>query len=125
MFNGIVVRGNAIGDTMFYGRGAGKLPTASAVVADVIDAVKHVKARKYVDWEEGGEDAVSDYRLLKNRRYVRAKIAPEEAVRRFGDVKLLGEHFGSIAFVTQELDDYALAQRLSPELICAEYRVLE
>ena len=41
VFNGIFVRGNVIGDVMFYGAGAGKLPTASAVVADVIDAVKH------------------------------------------------------------------------------------
>ena len=38
VFNAIAVKGNAIGDVMFYGRGAGKLPTASAVVADVIDA---------------------------------------------------------------------------------------
>ena len=41
VFNAIVVRGNAIGDAMFYGRGAGKLPTASAVVADIIDIAKH------------------------------------------------------------------------------------
>ena len=41
VFNGIMVRGDAIGDVVFYGRGAGKLPTASAVVADVIDEVKH------------------------------------------------------------------------------------
>ncbi|MDR1131739.1 MAG: homoserine dehydrogenase, partial [Oscillospiraceae bacterium] len=51
VMNGIVVHGNALGDTMFYGAGAGKRPTASAVVADVIDAVKHVKARKYLDWD--------------------------------------------------------------------------
>ena len=44
VFNGIVVRGNAIGDVMFYGRGAGKLPTASAVAGDIIDAVKHRQA---------------------------------------------------------------------------------
>lgn len=42
VFNGIVVKGDAIGDAMFYGRGAGKLPTASAVVADVIDIAKHI-----------------------------------------------------------------------------------
>ena len=52
VFNGIVVRGDATGDVMFYGKGAGKLPTASAVVADVIDCVKHLKARKYLFWED-------------------------------------------------------------------------
>jgi len=41
VFNAIVVRGDAIGEVMFYGPGAGKLPTASAVVADVIEIVKH------------------------------------------------------------------------------------
>ena len=52
------VRGNAIGDVIFYGRGAGKLPTASAVVADVIDCVKHLQARKYLYWEDGEEGYV-------------------------------------------------------------------
>ena len=50
VFNGIMVRGDATGDVVFYGKGAGKLPTASAVVADVIDCVKHLKARKYLFW---------------------------------------------------------------------------
>ena len=48
VFNAIAVKGNAIGDVMFYGRGAGKLPTASAVVADVIDAAKHRDEKKRV-----------------------------------------------------------------------------
>ncbi|MDO8686029.1 MAG: homoserine dehydrogenase, partial [Clostridiales bacterium] len=43
VFNAIVVKGDAIGDAMFYGRGAGKLPTASAVVADIIDIVKNIR----------------------------------------------------------------------------------
>ena len=56
VFNAIAVRGNAIGDVMFYGRGAGKLPTASAVVADVIDAAKHRDEKKRMFWAEGGDD---------------------------------------------------------------------
>ncbi len=59
VFNAIMVRGNAIGDVVFYGRGAGKLPTASAVVADVIDEVKHLAARKYLFWESGYTDYVA------------------------------------------------------------------
>ncbi len=61
-YNGILVRGDAIGDVVFYGRGAGKLPTASAVVADIIDEVKHLGARKYLSWDPGLKDYVSDYR---------------------------------------------------------------
>lgn len=56
------MRGDAIGDVVFYGQGAGKLPTASAVVADVIDEVKHLGARKYLFWERGSADYVVDYR---------------------------------------------------------------
>ncbi|MBR3289454.1 MAG: homoserine dehydrogenase [Clostridia bacterium] len=51
VFNGILVRGDAIGDVVFYGRGAGKLPTASAVVGDVIDEAKHLETRKSLFWE--------------------------------------------------------------------------
>ncbi len=56
VYNGIVVVGDAIGETMFYGQGAGKMPTASAVVADVMDCVKHLHARKYLDWDDAQED---------------------------------------------------------------------
>ncbi len=46
VFNAVMVRGDSLGDAMFYGRGAGKLPTASAVVADVIDCVRHLDSKK-------------------------------------------------------------------------------
>lgn len=52
VFNGIFIHGNVLGDTMFYGRGAGKLPTASAVVADVVDAVKHQGTNVMTIWDE-------------------------------------------------------------------------
>jgi homoserine dehydrogenase len=58
VFNGIVVRGNAVGEVLFYGRGAGKLPTASAVIADVIDAAKHFHARKRIYFEDGRNDEI-------------------------------------------------------------------
>lgn len=43
VFNAVYVKGNMLDDTMYYGRGAGKLPTASAVVSDVIDCARHVE----------------------------------------------------------------------------------
>lgn len=89
VFNGIVVRGDAIGDVMFYGRGAGKLPTASAVVADVIDAVKHFSARKYVDWADGGEDVVSDPAELPMRWLVRTTLEPARIAKRLGQVETI------------------------------------
>jgi homoserine dehydrogenase len=50
VFNAIFIKGNVIGDVMFYGSGAGKLPTASAVVADVVDAVKHLDKNIITHW---------------------------------------------------------------------------
>ncbi len=58
VFNAIMVTGDAVGDVMFYGQGAGKMATASAVVADMIDCAKHISTRKYVEWTDGSEDYV-------------------------------------------------------------------
>ena len=80
VFNAISVRGDAIGDVMFYGRGAGKLPTASAVVADVMDVARNMGHRKALSWEPGGKDAACGTDALASRWYVRAK-APVDALR--------------------------------------------
>ena len=71
VFNAIMVRGDEVGDVMFYGRGAGKLPTASAVVGDVIDCVKHLQSRKYLFWDEGDADYVADYMQDITKLFVR------------------------------------------------------
>lgn len=72
VFNGILVRGDATGDVVFYGKGAGKLPTASAVVADVIDCVKHFKARKYLFWEDAKPDYVASFEDVEEDVFLRA-----------------------------------------------------
>lgn len=121
VFNGIMVRGDATGDVVFYGKGAGKLPTASAVVADVIDCVKHFKARKYLYWEEGDKDYVENYLEDSVSMYVRALSgeatdAFAEADMLFGGVKRLyrekapGSEF---AFVTPKMPEREIASRLS------------
>lgn len=52
VYNAIFVKGNMLGDTMYYGSGAGSLPTASAVVSDVIDAIRHMGENVHIDWED-------------------------------------------------------------------------
>ena len=71
VFNAISVVGNAIGDVMFYGQGAGKLPTASAVVADVMEAAKAKGYIKSNYWEEGGEDVVFSSDEVESQWYAR------------------------------------------------------
>ena len=58
VFNAVSVIGDAVDEVIFYGRGAGKMPTASAVVADVMDCAKHINARKYISWVDGSPDYV-------------------------------------------------------------------
>jgi homoserine dehydrogenase len=89
VFNGIVVRGDAIGDVMFYGRGAGKLPTASAVSADVIDAVKHKDRRAGMDWAPGGEDVVGEYLDLPMPWYIRTGEREVRIGTVLGEVELI------------------------------------
>jgi len=86
VMNGVVIRGNAVGDVMFYGAGAGKLPTASAVAADIIDAVKHRYARKLIGWGEGGEEYAADPMQLESAWYIRTNVDREKVRREFGDV---------------------------------------
>ena len=75
VFNGIVVTGNVIGDVMFYGHGAGKLPTASAVAADVMDAL--LKSTKNMTWEVSDGSYVSDYKKCPGKYYIRAEADPD------------------------------------------------
>lgn len=71
VFNAILLKGDSLGDVMFYGRGAGKLPTASAVVADVIDGAKHLNVNKWVIWGEANGDIMQDADEAAYRYFVR------------------------------------------------------
>lgn len=121
VFNGIMVRGDSTGDVVFYGRGAGKLPTASAVVADVIDCVKHFKARKYLYWEDGSPEYVEDYRLDEFAVFVRVKTANEESAWKTvqnlfaGSARLTRKNAvdGELAFVTEVMQEREIEDRLA------------
>ncbi len=76
VFNGIMIRGNAVGDVMFYGRGAGDLPTASAVMGDVMDALQHRAKRRDLDWSESAE--LADFAGLSMKWYLRGDFTPPE-----------------------------------------------
>jgi len=101
VMNGIVIHGNAIGEAMFYGAGAGKRPTASAVAADVMDAVKHLAARKYLGWDAPVEGFVAPTEELQSRWYVRAAASEAEVSAVFGAVDFIeGCEKGECAFFT-------------------------
>ena len=75
VFNAILIRGNAVGDVLFYGRGAGKMPTASAVVGDVVDCILHRENRRSLDWTESRAEEVMDFSQLPLRWLLRTAAA--------------------------------------------------
>ena len=90
VFNGIMVSGNMLGDALFYGRGAGKLPTASAVVADVIDIAKN-KTDKFIEpWTKSKADVLIPYEEIKTSMYVRV-----ETDNVANAIKYIEKEFGS------------------------------
>ena len=89
VFNAILVRGDAIGDVVFYGKGAGKLPTASAVVADVIDCARHSTKRKAFGWGPAEDNYVIDPLLQSGALYVRAET--DDYITAFNEVNKLFE----------------------------------
>ena len=121
VFNGILVRGNAIGDVMFYGQGAGKLATASAVVADMIDMAKSKDCVTSLSWVDDGKNYVVDYKTTRVAFYVRlqGKDLRNKIYRQFEKVTFI-EHLreaeDEIAFITPvmvEKDFYARIAALS------------
>ena len=106
VFNGILVRGDSTGDVVFYGKGAGKLPTASAVVADIVDCVKHISARKYLFWDDCDGSNVLPYDESISAMYVRANGDIKIVQSIFEDVAQLNRKKapeGEIAFTTGEM----------------------
>lgn len=107
VFNGIFINGNMLGDTMFYGKGAGKLPTASAVVSDVVDAVKHQGTNIMTIWEEE-KVTLGDFNNFECRYLVRVKDTnTEEAIKAaFGDVDYVDAGIdGEKAFLTNMISE--------------------
>ena len=127
VFNAIAVTGNAVGDVMFYGRGAGKLPTASAVVADVIDIARNPKRDRGNQWGPGSEDLVVSSDSLTSRWYVRANLSMDQARLACGEILPLarsGAPAQEAAFLTQPMTYPQLMDRLAGVETCSVFRVL-
>ena len=115
VFNAIFVEGNMLGDSMFYGRGAGKLPTASALAADVVDACKNLNENLGFYWSDE-KLVLGDTRDDKRRFLVRVKgdaqadKAAMEAL--FGPVEVVDADLaGEFGFVTVSLSEAEYAER--------------
>lgn len=109
VFNGIMVKGNMLGTSMFYGSGAGKLPTASAVVADIIEAAQNLERSLAVGWSSE-KQAIESMDLARFRYFVRVagsyRNKEEDIKRIFGKVEVV-ELYGmdEFAVLTAEMSE--------------------
>ncbi|MBQ8502680.1 MAG: homoserine dehydrogenase [Clostridia bacterium] len=116
VFNACLVRGDATGDVLMYGKGAGKLATASAVVGDVIDCAVNDDKRKFFGWNEPKENMLADYLESETALYIRAEKADKEKINSaFGNIDFLtreGAAEDEIAFITPVMKEGELRNLL-------------
>lgn len=120
VFNAILVDGDETDEVLFYGKGAGKFPTASAVVADVIDCANHTDDRRLINWGEEKPELIADYREIKNEWYIRLHVDDSFQIvssikEELGDVHLLarsGAGTHEIAFITSSFTENEIKEKL-------------
>lgn len=112
VFNAVLMKGDMLGDVVFYGKGAGKLPTASAVVADVVDALKNgSKVHDSLFWQpaEPVEGMLTD--PAPAAYYVRAAgVAPAVVEAIYGRGRVVDEHFDGCSYLVEQADAKAMAE---------------
>ena len=121
VFNAIMVKGDATGDVMFYGRGAGKLPTASAVVADVIAAARRLERASYLPWQPNRPEAVTSSDELPSQWYVRLARGELEGEK----LTIPNGKAGESGWITPAMPRPQLDQRLKEKEVLAVIRVLD
>lgn len=126
VFNGIFVHSNMLGDSMYYGRGAGKLPTASAVVGDIIDCARNIGDTVPVIWSEEAipQKNVDD---VKHRFFVRCSMdAHEEALGAFETVSTVKSMVeGEFAFTTQAMTEADFKKKADKVGIISRIRLVD
>ena len=127
VFNAVFVHGNMLGDAMFYGSGAGKLPTASAVVGDIVDAAKHLHTNIFTNWNSTPAK-LRPLDQVSGRFFVRVKKeAAEEAKEVFENAEIicLDQLPEECAFITTDMTQgefCAKAEKLGDKVL-AKIRV--
>lgn len=122
VFNGISVSGEAVGDLMFYGRGAGRIPTAGAVLADIVEVVKHMSSKQLPPskWVRGDKSTLADIASVPCTYYCRVK----------GDqipngCKKISCEDGEVSFITEVMDGSTLDMMLRDFTVTSKIRFLD
>ena len=112
VFNAVFVRGNMLGDAMFYGSGAGSLPTASAVVAAVVELARHIGRHIELEWKPEKLE-IADYKQQETRFFVRTSKDLSAVKEVFGEVEPIeiAQADGETGFLTSAMTEEAYAQK--------------
>ena len=124
VFNAVCVHGNMLGDSMYYGRGAGKLPTASAVVSDVVDCARHIGKVIMCFWD-AEEVTLAGIEEASRRFFVRVSADKEkEALRIFESVSVVEAGVpGEFAFITDAMTEKEFNEKAEQTGIISRIRV--
>ncbi|MCI5604721.1 MAG: homoserine dehydrogenase [Clostridia bacterium] len=126
VFNAILVTGDCVGDVMFYGAGAGKLPTASAVVADIVDAVKHFERSKKIMWVKPENNIMASSEDKSFAYFVRTTASADDVAKVFGKCEFVDNVVaGESAFVTAEMTGSEAKEKFSKLDIVSGIRILD
>lgn len=128
VFNAILVRGDATGDVVFYGKGAGKLPTASAVVSDIVSAVKHPATSRSLTWVDSEQSFVRPFEKFTCGNYIRILGNNTDEMKAkikelFGGVEYLSskkQANGELAFITGVMTEKEAADACGKLSECAK-----
>ncbi|MBR1691500.1 MAG: homoserine dehydrogenase [Lachnospiraceae bacterium] len=126
VFNGILVRGNMLGDTMYYGRGAGKLPTASAVVSDVIECARNIGRSVPCFWNPE-KQALSDAADVKRRFFVRVSETDKAKIEdAFGSVEVIDAGLtDETGFITEVMCEKEYKEKAAQLTVVSMLRIEE
>ena len=126
VFNAVCVHGNMLGDSMYYGRGAGKLPTASAVVSDVVDCARHIGKVIMCFWDH--EDVtLTGIEQASRRFFVRVAADKEsKSLQTFGSASVIEADVpGEFAFVTDRMTEKEFNEKAEKVGILSRIRIEE
>ena len=124
VFNAVCVHGNMLGDSMYYGRGAGKLPTASAVVSDVVDCARHIGKVIMCFWDS--EDvALTGIDEASRRFFVRVPLEQEsKALQVFESVSVIEANVpGEFGFITDVMTEKEFNRKAEEVGIISRIRI--
>lgn len=132
VFNCVVVDGDQTGEVAFYGKGAGKEATASAVVADIIDAIRHKNSKKYLYWQDGSKDYVETDFDECGKYYITLKADDYDALKpqftaAFGDCfesYVMNEFRQEIAILTKEMTKSDVMEKLTALSHLKNFKIL-